>query len=150
MWHAIAWLNSMLFVVQLLICVWLFAIPWTVAHQASLSFTISQSLLKLVFTELVMPTTISSSVIPFFSCLQYFPIIRYIDNSNEITLAHEFEQTSEDSVGQGNLAYCIPWGHKELDMTEWLNNTSDTWSYKKNININIFLVIPEYQTRQIH
>ena len=34
-------------VVQLLSCVWLFLTPWTAAHRASLSFTISQSLLKL-------------------------------------------------------------------------------------------------------
>ena len=30
--------------------------PWTAAHLASLSFTISQSLLKFIFTELVMPS----------------------------------------------------------------------------------------------
>ena len=30
---------------------------------------------------------------------------------------HEFEQTLEDSEGQGNLAGCSLWGHKELDMT---------------------------------
>ena len=45
-----------LFVVQLLSLVWLFVIPWTAAHQASLSFTISWSLLKLMFIELVMPS----------------------------------------------------------------------------------------------
>ena len=43
-------------VVQLLIRVWLFATPWTAACQASLSFTISQSLLKLVSLESVMPS----------------------------------------------------------------------------------------------
>ena len=43
-------------VVQSLSCVQLFATPWTVAHQASLSFTISQSLLKLRSIELVMPS----------------------------------------------------------------------------------------------
>ena len=32
------------------------ATPWTAAHQASLSFTISQSLLKLMFIESVMPS----------------------------------------------------------------------------------------------
>ena len=32
--------------------------------------------------------------------------------------AHEFEQTLEDGEGQGSLAYCSPWGHKQLDMTE--------------------------------
>ena len=41
-------------VVQSLSCVWLFATPWTAAHQASLSFTISQSLLRCMSTELVM------------------------------------------------------------------------------------------------
>ena len=33
-----------------------FATPWTVAHQASLSFTNSQSLLKLISIESVMPS----------------------------------------------------------------------------------------------
>ena len=44
------------FVVQSLNCVQLFVIPWTAAHQASLSFTNSQSLHKLMSTELVMPS----------------------------------------------------------------------------------------------
>ena len=35
---------------------------------------------------------------------------------------HEFEQAPKDSEGQGSLVYCSPWGHKESDMTEWLNN----------------------------
>ena len=29
---------------------------------------------------------------------------------------HEFEQTSGDSEGQGNLVCCSPWDHKESDM----------------------------------
>ena len=40
-------------VVQLLTRVQLFVTPWTAAHQVSPSFTISQSLLKLMFTESV-------------------------------------------------------------------------------------------------
>ena len=43
-------------VVQSLSCVRLFATPWTAAHQASLSFTNSQSLLKLRSVELMMPS----------------------------------------------------------------------------------------------
>ena len=35
---------------------------------------------------------------------------------------HGFEQTQGDSEGPGSLAYCSPWGHKESDMTEPLNN----------------------------
>ena len=42
-------------VVQALSCVRLFVTPWTVARQASLSFTVSQSLLKLMSIESVMP-----------------------------------------------------------------------------------------------
>ena len=43
-------------VVQLLSCVWFFATLWTAARQASLSFTISWSLLKLLSIESVMPS----------------------------------------------------------------------------------------------
>ena len=32
-----------------------------------------------------------------------------------------FEQASGVGDGQGNLAHCSPWGHKELDTTERLN-----------------------------
>ena len=35
---------------------------------------------------------------------------------------HEFEQAPGDGEGQESLARCSPWGHKELDTTEWLNN----------------------------
>ena len=35
---------------------------------------------------------------------------------------HEFEQALGDSDRQGSLACCSPWGCKELDMTEQLNN----------------------------
>ena len=41
-------------VVQSLSCVWLFVTPWTAAGQASLSFTISRSFLKLMSVESVM------------------------------------------------------------------------------------------------
>ena len=35
---------------------------------------------------------------------------------------HEFEQAPGDDEGQGSLACCSPWGHKESETTEWLNN----------------------------
>ena len=34
---------------------------------------------------------------------------------------HEFEQALGVCDGQGSLVCCSPWGHKELDTTEWLN-----------------------------
>ena len=44
-------------VVQWLSQIQLFAIPWTAARQASLSFAISQSLLKLIFIESMIPSS---------------------------------------------------------------------------------------------
>ena len=35
---------------------------------------------------------------------------------------HEFEQAPGDVEGQGSLASCSPWDHKESSMTEQLNN----------------------------
>ena len=72
------WLQSIHFVVSSVVVqslnrVHLFVTPRSAACQASLSFTISQSLLKLMSIESVMPSTISSSVVPFSSFLQCFP-----------------------------------------------------------------------------
>ena len=39
---------------------------------------------------------------------------------------HEFEQTPDDSEGQGSLACCGPGGHKELDMTEHTHTRAHT------------------------
>ena len=58
---------------QLLSCVQFFASPWTAAHQASLSITNSQSLLKLKFIESVLPSNHLSLCHPFSSHLQSFP-----------------------------------------------------------------------------
>ena len=59
--------------VQSLSHVRLFVTPWTAARQASLSITNSQSPSKPMSIESVMPSTISSSVVPFSSCPQSFP-----------------------------------------------------------------------------
>ena len=47
--------------------------PWTAARQAPLSFTNSQSLLKLMSIESVMPSNHLILCRPFSSCLQSFP-----------------------------------------------------------------------------
>ena len=63
--------EALVVVVQSLSRVQLFVTPWTAACQASLTFTISWCLLRLMSIESVMPTILSSGV-PF-SCLQSFP-----------------------------------------------------------------------------
>ena len=37
------------------------------------------------------------------------------------SIRHEFEQAPGVGDGQGSLACCSPWGHKESDRTEQLN-----------------------------
>ena len=37
----------------------------------------------------------------------------------------KFEQILGNAEGQGSLACCSPWGHKQLDMTERLNNKNN-------------------------
>ena len=65
-WEDLEWIPSILHCniwdiwsfssIQLLSCVWLFATPWTAAHQASLSISNTQILLKLMSIKLVMPS----------------------------------------------------------------------------------------------
>ena len=72
--------GDLFVVVQSLSRVRLFATPWTTARQASLSFTISRSLLKLMSIESVMP---SHHLIPCHSPFllpSIFPSIRVFSN----------------------------------------------------------------------
>ena len=73
--------------VQSFSSVWLFVTPWTAALQASLSFTMSQNLLKLMSFESVMLSNHLVLCLPFSSCLQSFPasgsfLIRWLFASN--------------------------------------------------------------------
>ena len=73
------YLNSglhLLFCVQLLSCIQLSVTPWTAAHQVFPSFTISQSLLKLMSTELVMPSNHLLLCCPLLLLPSIFPSIR--------------------------------------------------------------------------
>ena len=63
-------------VIQLLSCVQILAAPWTAAGQAHPSFTVSQSLLKLMSVELVMPSSHLILCHPLLLLLSTFPSIR--------------------------------------------------------------------------
>ena len=74
------WLRILLnvsysLVVQQLSHVRLFATPWSVAHQASLLFTLSWGLLKLMFIESVMPSNHLILCHPFLFLPSVFPSI---------------------------------------------------------------------------
>ena len=72
--------------VQSLSRVWLFATPWTAAHQTSLSITSSRSLLKLMSTESVMPSNhlILCHPLPLPSSM--FPIIRVFADESALRI----------------------------------------------------------------
>ena len=67
-------------------CVWLFATLWTAAHQASLSFTISWSLLKLVSIESVVPSNHLIICHPLFFLPSIFPSIRVFSNESALCI----------------------------------------------------------------
>ena len=91
--------------VQLLSHVWLFATPWTTACQASLSFTISWSLLKSCPS---CHPTISSSAIPFSSCPPSFPA------SGSFPVSHLFASDGQ-SIGASASALVLP-----MNIQNWL------------------------------
>ena len=84
------YLISIWHLVQLLSHVWLYVTPWTAVHRASLSFTISLSLLKLVSTELVMPSNHLILYHPLLLLHSIFPSIRIF--SNESVLHNRWPQ----------------------------------------------------------
>ena len=66
----------------LLSCVWVFATPWTAAHQVSLSITISKSLFKLLSIESVMPSNHLIPCCPLFLLPSIFPSIRVFSSDS--------------------------------------------------------------------
>ena len=65
---------------------WLFETPWTAACQASLSFTISRSLLKLMSIESVMPSNYLIFCLPLFLLPSIFPRIRVFSSESALCI----------------------------------------------------------------
>ena len=99
-------------IVQLLNHVWLFATPWTITHQASLSFTISWSLLKLMSTESVVPFNHLILCHPILLLPSIFPSIRVF--SNELALCIQWPEywsfrISPSNEYSGLISFRIDW-----------------------------------------
>ena len=95
----------------------LFVTPWTTARQASLSITHSQSLPKLMSIESVMPSSISSSVVPFSSCPQSLPA------SETFPMSQLFPWGGQ-SIGVSALASVLPMNTQDwspLGWTGWIS-----------------------------
>ena len=88
-------------------CVQLFATPWTAALQASLSFTISCSLLKLMSIESVMPSNHPILCHPCSSCLQSFPV-------SESFPVSRFFASGDQSIGASASTSVLP-----MNVQDW-------------------------------
>ena len=67
-------------------CLWLFVTPWTAALQASLSFTISQSLLKFMSIESVMASNYLILCRPLVLLPSIFPSIRVFSSESALRI----------------------------------------------------------------
>ena len=104
--------NSMCFMfnvfVQSLSYVQLFATPWTAAHQASLSFTISQSWLKLRCIESVMPSNHLILCHPFLLQPSIFPSLRFFSVSSPSSGGQSIGASASASVLSMNIQDWFP------------------------------------------
>ena len=78
--------NCLATVVQSLSPVRLLATPWTAAHQASLSITVSRSLLRLMSIESVMPSNHLTLCHPLLLLSSVFPSIRVFSNESVLRI----------------------------------------------------------------
>ena len=89
--NLIKWLENKVYIyqfssVQLLSHVQLFATPWTAAHRPPQSITNSQSLLKLMSIESVMPSNHLILCCPLLLLLSIFPSIRVFSNESVLCI----------------------------------------------------------------
>ena len=112
----VQWLGHGIVVVfQLLNHVWLFVTPWTAARQASLSFTISQSSLKLMSIETMMP---SNHLILCHSLLllpSVFPSIKVFSNESALRIrwpeywSFSFSNSPSNEENSGLVSFKTDW-----------------------------------------
>ena len=76
--------------------------PWTAAHQASLSFTISWSLLTLMFLESVMPFNHLILYCPLFLLPSIFPSIRIFSNESALHIRWPKYWSFSFNIGPSN------------------------------------------------
>ena len=98
--------------VQLLSRVRFFETPWIAARQTSLSITNSRSSLRLMSIKSLMPSAISSSVVPFSSCPQSLPA------SESFPVSQLFSWGGQ-SIGVSALASVLPMNTQDWSPIGW-------------------------------
>ena len=93
----------------------LFVTPWTAAHQASLSISSSQSLLKVLSIKSVMPSNHLILCCPLHLLLSIFPSIRVFSNESVLPIRwpkyHSFSFSISPSMNEysGLISFRIGW-----------------------------------------
>ena len=110
------WISHQFSSVQQLSHVWLFATPWTTACEASLSFTISQDLLKLRSIELTMPSNHLTLYFPLLFLPSIFPSIRVFSNESALCIRWTKNWSFSFSISLSNeylglISFRIDWFH---------------------------------------
>ena len=101
-------------IIQSLSPVWLTATSWTAACQASLSFGISRSLLKLMSFELVMPSNHLLLCCPLLLLPSIFPSIRVFSNESALYIRQPEYWSCSFSISSSNeypglISFGIDW-----------------------------------------
>ena len=121
--------------VQSLSRVQLFATPWTIARQASLSIIDSWSLLKLMSIELVMPSNHLILCHPFLLLPSIFPSIRVFSNESVLLIRWPKYWSFSFSISPSNeysglISFRIDW----LDLLA-VQGTLKSLIHGRNINL---------------
>ena len=95
--------------VQSLSCVQLFVTPWTAARQPSLSITNSQSLLKLMSTESVMPSYHLILCHPLLLLPSIFPSIRVFSNESVLCIRWPQHWKFPSNENSGLISFRTDW-----------------------------------------
>ena len=133
--HIYSVYNAVVF--QLLSRLWPFATLWTVAHQPSLSFTISQSRLKLMSIELVMPSNHLIHCYCLLSLLSVFPTIRVFSSESALCIRWPKDWSFSYSISRSNMyseliSFRIDW-FDLLAVQETLKSLLQHYSLKASI-----------------
>ena len=138
------YLYTMEYSVQSLSRVWLSATPWIAARQASLSITNSQSLLKLMFIESVMPSTHLILCRPLLLLPPIPPSVRVFSNESTLHMrcpkywSFSFS-ISPSSEHPGLISFRMDW----LDQSpcNLLNHKKEPFRVSSNEMINLESII---------
>ena len=105
--------NRWIVIIQSLSSVQLFVTPWTAAHQASLSFTISWSLLKLMSIELVMSFNhiilCHPPSLPAFNLSQHQGLFQWVSSSHQVAKVLELQLQHQSFQYSGLISFSIDW-----------------------------------------